>query len=329
MAMNKQRMLLLGIAVLSWDGGIAARSHCLWRVYLTPSWVTHSEQPWREQTGLGGGWWAPLLNFCVSEEVWRYGTWQRAVGYCLRSQPEPPAAPIAPSTPNTDLGRSWWEAQRRALQSRVWHARKGSLRASRQAGESRGLPRAPRLTCFTLKFSPLASGELSAGWLEGWKPPGRLQRDAPIRSTQGHSPNKSEAETFYPAWGGERTNRGLFTAKLHPDRTRLAGSYLNRGEDRSCFLPLFCWLSCAEPQLTQYQLSHLWNTELSFLSKKNPLRRMRGQFGCRAARRQSCRKHPAAATLHQLPWPRLGRCYSLLRAAGSTTSQSMCCNINL
>lgn len=55
MAMNKQRMLLLGIAVLSWDGGIAARSHCLWRVYLTPSWVTHSEQPWREQTGLGGG----------------------------------------------------------------------------------------------------------------------------------------------------------------------------------------------------------------------------------------------------------------------------------
>ena len=169
---------------------------------------------------------------------------------------------------------------------------------------------------------------MSAVWLEGWKPPSRLQQNAPFWLTQGYSPNKSEAETLYPAWGREWTNWRSYTVKPHPDRIRQAVSYLNRGEDHSCFFHLFCWILCSELQLAQYQLSHLRNTELSFMSK-NPLQRMRGQFGCIAAQRQSCRRHPAVATLHQPPWPRLGHCYSLLHTAGSTTSQSMCCNINL
>lgn len=104
--------------------------------------------------------------------------------------------------------------------------------------------------------------------LEGWKTPISLQQDAPFRLTQDHSPNNLKLGLSIQLVS-IRTNWRLYTAKLHPDIITQAISYLKRGEDHSCFFHLFCWISCAEQQLTHYQLCNLWNTELSRMSKKS------------------------------------------------------------
>lgn len=101
-----------------------------------------------------------LLCFWRSVVV---GISQPAVTHCLHSQAKPPAAPVTPLSPNTDLGRSWWESQRWALENQVSHAHKDSLGSSQQAGK-------PQWQELRLILSHASACLLKGGWVEcGWR----------------------------------------------------------------------------------------------------------------------------------------------------------------
>lgn len=176
-------------------------------------------------------------------------------------------------------------------------------------------------TCFTLGLSPLPYQEMHVVCLGAWKPPGRMQQDAPLPLSQDPCPNKLGAGTFCPARGTGWANGSLC-------KTSPCSNLPEQKETHPHFFHLFCQTTCAEPQLMQYNSHSFCNAELSSLTT-NPLHRTRGQPGHLASRWRSYRRLPAMATLRQPCRPRLGHCYPLSHAAGSSTGQSMCCNINL
>lgn len=133
-------------------------------------------------------------------------------------------------------------------------------------------------------------------WLGAWKPPGRMQQDAPLPLSQDPCPNKLGAGTFCPARGRGRTNGRL--CKTSP--CFLPGSlFSEQRETHPHFFHLFCQTTCAEPQLMQCNSHSFCNAELSSLTK-NPLHRTRGlawAFGLSVAELQKapCRGHAPPA----------------------------------